>query len=181
MSDINFGEIKVTPRHKQDGVWWGNATEVARVAIDTEPEVATSVGVLYAGRKAIDIVQRGYSFADPARDEPELDLDQFLTEREVEGVVLRPQGIHVFRRHLSHGVGLFSPGDENPFGLVVPGKGTIVKIDKIDEFKRVADEALLRGPLEEGESVNDIMASKAIGLTAEYSKLPKVARPVVLL
>lgn len=181
MSDIDFGEIKVTSKHKEEGVWWGDAAQIADVAIDTQPDTATSVGILFAGKKAIDIVQRGYSFADPERDEPDLDLGNFVDERLVEGVLLRPHGIHAFQRHLSLGVGLFSlDREENrPFGLVVPGKGAIVHRGRIGDYKRVVSEAHLLGPLDKPDRDAEI-ASKAISLCVEYAKLPKASIPLAL-
>lgn len=179
MSGIDFGDIKVTSEHKDNGLWYGNATEIPNLAVNGRAETATRVGMLFAGKKALDIVQRGYSFADPARDEPDLDLSHFVSEREVRGVLLRPQSIHTFQRHLSHGIGLFSGNDdEKPFGLVVPGMGSLVHHDRLGDFKRVADEAHL-GDFTES-SASHIIASKAISLCGEYARLNASTRELVL-
>lgn len=178
MSGLDFGEIKVTSEHTANGVWYGNATEIPNLAVNGRAETATRVGMLFAGKKAVDIVQRGYSFANPARDEPDLDLSHFASEREIHGVLLRPQGIHTFQRHLSHGIGLFSEEDEKPFGLVVPGMGTLIHNGRLGDFKRVADEAHLGDFVE--NPVSHIIASKAIGLCDEYSKLTADTRELIL-
>ncbi len=179
MSGIDFGEIKVTSKHKEDGVWYGDATEIPNLTINERAETATRVSMLFAGKTALDIVKRGYSYADPRRDEPELDLSHFVDEREVQGILLRPHGIHAFQRHLSLGVGLFSAdNDEKPFGLVVPGMGTLVHGERLSDFKKVADEAHL-GDFTENPS-SHIIASKAISLCGEYARFSKSTGQLVL-
>ncbi len=173
MSAIDFEGIKVTSEHKENGAWWGDAKEIDGVTIDERADTATGVGVLFAGKAAVDIVRRGYSFADPTRDEPDLDPSSFADERLVEGVLLRPHGIHAFQRHVSLGVGLFSPDSEanKPFGLVVPGKGTILHRDGVGDFDKMVAEAREQGLLD--KPIDFQIASKAIGICAEYAKLPQ--------
>jgi hypothetical protein len=181
MSGLSLEGIKTSPNCQVEGQtdWWGNADQIQNIRIYNTPELATNIGVLLAGKKAVEIAQRGWNFADPVRDDPDFDPDDFANERLVrDSVRLQPQSVHLFRKDIAHGVSL-SPVDENaiPFGLVIPGSGVIIHRAGASRFKKVAAEAMDQEPLD--LPINGKIASIAIGLANGYAQL-KARQPVLL-
>ena len=181
MSGLDFGEVKITNKHRAQGEWWGDARERTPVEVYTEPELANSISILFAGKKAVEIAQRGWEFANPLREKAVSEEDDFNQELVVgEEVLVQPRAVHVFRHDISHGVGLWTMGaDTAPFGLVVPGSGVLVHKDHTKDFQLVVSEVSSMEPLE--QTVDEIIASKAIRLSSEYARLQvESAQPVLL-